>query len=78
MGHLINVLFTPPSCPDTVMPLIARMSPSVRTGIQQAFELTYYRGVYDGLIAGVLISLLLIPSIRNRALKGAANVAQNL
>ena len=58
MGHLIDLLFKPPSMPPIELPLPARLVPGVRTTIARAFELAYYRGVYDGVVAGVLVTLL--------------------
>jgi hypothetical protein len=74
MGSVISLLFKPPPIPQIELPLPARVLPGVKATISQAFELAYYRGVYDGLVAGVLITLLFVPSIRSRVMKGAANV----
>ena len=73
MGHLIDLLFNPPLMPPIELPLPARLLPGVRVTIAKAFELAYYRGVYDfGLVAGVLVTLLFVPSIRSRVIKGGA------
>ena len=73
MGHLIDLLFKPPPMPPIELPLPARLVPGVRTTIARAFELAYYRGVYDGFVAGVLVALLFLPSIRTRVTKGIAH-----
>ena len=78
MGHLIILLFKPPPIPPIELPLPARIVPGVRSTIAKAFELAYYRGVYDGLVAGVLLTLLFVPSIRGRIGKGATHVADRL
>ena len=78
MGHLIDLLFKPPPLPPIELSLPARLVPGIRTSIVKAFELAYYRGVYDGFVAGVLLALLFVPSIRGRAAKGAAHVVEHL
>ena len=74
MGHLIDLFFNPPPMPPIELPLPAAMIPGVRQTIAKAFELAYYRGVYDGFVAGVLLTLLFVPSIRSRVIKGATHV----
>lgn len=78
MGKLIEILFQPPPMPPLDLPLPARLIPGARVAIRQAFELAYYRGVYDGFIAGVLVALLFVPTLRGSLIKGAAHVASNL
>lgn len=78
MGHLFRLLFRPPPMPPIELPLPARIIPGVKVAIGQAFELAYYRGVYDGLLAGVLVTLLFLPSIRSRLAKGAARAIDYL
>ena len=78
MGNLIDLLFKPPPIPPIELPLPARLVPGVRMTIAKAFELAYYRGVYDGFLAGVLATLLFLPSIRNRVAKGVAHALDHL
>lgn len=78
MGHLVNILFNPPEMPDIELPMAAHLIPHVKMAIAQAFELAYYRGVYDGLVAGVLLTLLFVPVIKERLGKGANNVISNI
>jgi hypothetical protein len=78
MGHLIDLLFKPPPIPPIELPLPARMLPGVRQTIVKAFEIAYYRGVYDGFVAGVLVTLLFVPSIRSRVIKGATHVLDHI
>jgi hypothetical protein len=73
MGHLISLLFRPPPMPPIELPLPAKVIPGVKMAIGKAFELAYYRGVYDGFLAGVLITLLLLPSVRKRIAKGVSH-----
>jgi hypothetical protein len=78
MGHLIDLLFKPPPMPPIELPLSARLVPGVRMTIVKAFELAYYRGVYDGVVAGVLVTLLFLPSIRNRVTRGIAHALDDV
>jgi hypothetical protein len=78
VGHLVNILFNPPEMPDIELPMAAHLIPHVKMAIAQAFELAYYRGVYDGLVAGVLLTLLFVPVIKERLGKGANNVISNI
>ncbi len=78
MRFLFDLLFNQPQMPPIDLPIPARLIPKIHTTIQAALRLTYERGVYDGFVAGVLVSILFIPSLRGRAIKGAANVAENL
>lgn len=78
MGSIISLLFRPPPIPQIDIPVAARLLPGVKSTIAQAFELAYYRGVYDGLVAGVLLTLLFVPTIRSRVMKGAANVIDHI
>ena len=78
MGHIIHILFNPPVLPDIDLPMAAHLIPHVKMAIAQAFDLAYYRGVYDGFIAGVLITLLFVPSIKERIGRGAKNVVSNI
>jgi hypothetical protein len=78
IGHLLELLFKPPPIPPIELPLPARVVPGIRTTIEKAFVLAYHRGVYDGFVAGVLIALLFVPSIRGRVIKGAGNVLDQL
>ena len=78
MRYLFELLFHPPVMPTIELPLPARLIPGVRTTLGAAFKLAYERGVFDGFVAGVLATLLFIPSIRARVIKGASHVAENL
>ena len=78
MSHLFDLIFQLPPLPPIELPLPARLVPGVRTTIAKAFELAYYRGVYDGLVAGALVTLLFVPSLRGRIAKGASHVAEHL
>lgn len=78
MGKLIEILFHPPPMPPIHLPLAARLVPGVQEAIWKAYEVVYYRGVYDGFIAGVLLTLLFVPSIKNRVAKGASDVLPHL
>jgi hypothetical protein len=51
MGRLLDLLSKPPPLPPIELPRPARLVPGVRTTIVKAF-VVYYRGVYDGLVAG--------------------------
>jgi hypothetical protein len=73
MGHLLDLLFKPPPMPLIELPYPAKLIPGVKMAIGKAFELAYYRGVYDGLLAGVLLTLLFLPSIRSRITKGVSH-----
>lgn len=78
MGHLINLLFSPPPMPEIDLPIAAHLVPGVKILIKQAFELAYYRGVYDGFVGGILVALLLVPSIKRRLIRGAGIVIDNI
>ena len=78
MRFLFDFLFSPPPMPPIELPLPARLMPGIKVTIAAAFKLAYERGVYDGFIAGVLVTIMFVPSIRNRAMKGASNVAEYL
>jgi len=78
VGHLVNILFNPPEMPDIELPMAAHLIPHVKMAIAKAFELAYYRGVYDGMVAGVLLTLLFVPTIKERIGKGAKNVVSNI
>ncbi len=73
MGHLIKILFQPPPMPPIELPMPARLIPGVKMAIGKAFELAYYRGVYDGFLAGVLVTLLFLPSVRKTIAKGVSH-----
>lgn len=66
MERLLRIFFNPPTMPEIELSLPARMIPHVKLTIAKAFELAYHVGVRDGVIAGVLITLLLVPSLRKR------------
>jgi hypothetical protein len=70
MGHLFDLFFTPPPMPPIELPLPAWLVPGVLEAIGAAFKLAYRRGVCDGLVAGVLLTLLIRPSIRRRGQQG--------
>lgn len=70
MQALFDFFFTPPPLPPIDLPLAMRMVPGIHTTITAALDLVYKRGVFDGFVAGVLVSLLFTPSR-----KGAANVS---
>ena len=78
MGKLLDILFSPPPIPPIELPLPARVVPGIKTTIAKAFVFAYERGVWDGFVAGVLVTLLFVPSIRQRALKGASYVIDQL
>lgn len=78
MRFLFDFLFNPPPLPPIELPLPARMIPGIKTTITVAFKLAYERGVYDGFVAGVLATMMFIPSIRGRAMKGASHVVDAL
>ena len=73
MQHLFDFLFTPPPMPPIDLPMAARLIPGAKVAIAQAFSAAYYRGLYDGAIAGVLFTLLLMPSMR----KGASDASKH-
>jgi hypothetical protein len=75
MWHLFTMLFSPPPMPEIDLPFLVRTIPGVKILISQAFELAYYRGVFDGFVAGVLATLLLVPSTRSQA-KGHTHVKE--
>jgi hypothetical protein len=77
MERLLKLFFNPPPIPPIELPFPARMIPHIKLTIAKAFELAYHRGVLDGVIAGVLITMLFVPSIRNRATKGADNASDS-
>lgn len=70
MRYLFELIFNPPVMPPIELPFPARLIPGIRTTLVAAFKLAYERGVYDGFIAGVLTTLLFVPSIRARVFKG--------
>ena len=70
MGRLFDLLFNPPPLPPLELPLPARMIPAIRVTVQQAFELAYHRGCFDGFVLGVLVALLFVPSLRGQRRKG--------
>lgn len=78
MRHLFDLLFNPPAMPPIELPVPARFIPGIRTSIAAGFKLAYERGVYDGFLAGVLVTLLFVPSLRGRVAKGDAHVAEHL
>jgi hypothetical protein len=78
MGHLIALFFKPPPMPPIDLPLPPRMASGVLSIIGKVYETVYFRGVFDGVIAGVLITLMFVPSIKSRALRGAANVVDHI
>jgi hypothetical protein len=78
MGKLIEMFFKPPPFPEITFPMAAKLIPGIKITVAKAFEMAYYRGVYDGFIGGVLVTLLFVPSIRSRVIKGASNVIDHL
>lgn len=78
LASLFHFLFRQPDMPLINLPLPLRMVPHIRATISQAFTLAYERGVYDGFVAGVLLSLLLLPSLRSQLIKGASNVIDHI
>lgn len=70
MDNVFKLFFNPPPIPPIELPFPARMIPHIKLTIAKAFELAYHTGVRDGVIAGVLIALLFVPSIKNRLAKG--------
>jgi hypothetical protein len=78
LAALFHFLFRQPPLPPINLPITVRMVPGVKQTISQAFTLAYERGVFDGFIAGVLLSLLLVPSIRTGVAKGVGHVAEHL
>jgi hypothetical protein len=59
MGSLIDWFFTPPTLP--ALPLPEHFSAGLLSVVEASYRLVYLRGVYDGLVAGVLIVLVLLP-----------------
>lgn len=73
MKYLFDLMFNPPPIPEIHLPVASRMLPGVKVAIAEAFKLAYHRGLYDGAIAGVLVTLLFVPSLR----KGVSDVAKH-
>jgi hypothetical protein len=73
VGQLIDLFFKPPPMPPIELPLPARLVPGRRATIARAFDLAYHRGVCDGFVAGVLVTLLFLPLIRSRVTNGIAH-----
>ncbi len=78
MGHIISILFNPPVCPEIALPIPAYLIPGIRMTIAEVFKVAYYRGVYDGMVAGVLLTLFFVPSIRKGITRGASNAISSL
>jgi len=76
IDHLINILFKPPPMPDLDLPFAAKLIPQIKVAIGKAFELAYYRGVYDGFLAGVLVTLLFVPALRGKVAKGVTSALE--
>ena len=70
MLKLVEILFNPPPMPHVDLPLLPhRIEASVLSTLAEIFRGVYYRGVFDGVIAGVLVTLLFVPKIRDRILR---------
>ena len=59
MGPIFDVLFNPPQFPEILLP--PHLPAKIFSALHDAFVLVYARGVFDGLVAGVLVCLLLMP-----------------
>lgn len=69
MERLLDLFFPPPEAPP-IHPLLELLVPGAKQALAETAKLIYHRGLYDGLIAGVLLTLLFVPSLRGRAPKG--------
>lgn len=76
MSQLFDILFYPPPMPPIDLPVPARLIPGIKATVMQAFELAYHRGCFDGFVAGVLVTLLFVPSIRDRVYSEVSHVAK--
>ena len=67
MMKLVEILFNPPAMPHLNLPLLPhRIEATVLSSLGELYRTVYYRGVFDGLIAGTLLTLLFVPKIRDR------------
>lgn len=66
MQHIFDMLFAPPVMPPFDLPMAARFVPGAKVAIAQAFTMAYHRGLFDGAVAGVLVTLLLSPLARRK------------
>ena len=73
MRHLFELFFNPPPMPPIHLPLPARLIPGVKTTITAVFKAVYERGVFDGFVAGVLVTLVFMPAVRRRIEKGVSD-----
>lgn len=61
MGEILKLIFVPPPMPKFRIPRVYRMiNPSFKEDLGNAFNLVYFRGVYDGFIACSVVALLVI------------------
>lgn len=66
MIRWIDFLFKPPDMPPIDYPFAARLAPGFLESVENAFRLAYHRGVFDGFVAGVLLSLLMVVRWTNK------------
>lgn len=66
MMWAIKLLFNPPPMPEIDLPMHLSKVPGIMTTLAKAYELVYYRGVFDGFIAGALLALIFVPLARKR------------
>ena len=64
MQYLVDLLFSPPLMPPVHLPWPSHLLPGIQGAVTEVFRFAYYRGVYDGFVAGVLLYLLLAPHVR--------------
>ncbi len=53
---LLAFAFAPPVIENFWLPAGVHMIPGVRAAVEDMLRLVYYRGVYDGALAGVLFA----------------------
>ncbi len=60
MQTIFNTLFSAPDFPADLLP--HRTPGAILQAVQEAFRLVYYRGVYDGFLAGAIVVLVFLPT----------------
>lgn len=80
MNKLLQILFSPPQPPPIEFPpfVTAKLKAGILSAIVEALRTAYYRGVFDGLVAGILLMMLLFPSLRGQATKGVTSALSHL